>query len=211
MNKRSVARDVAFLGVMLALVFVFLLVETFLFSALLGNFTPAALTLPLAIAVSVTGDKRNMFIGGTLLGFSSFLLAILIANPIFLNPLVSIAPRFFIGIAAYFVCLLFKKLFKNAESGFLRNVLPYSVAGVAGVLTNTVLVVTMLWIFTSSSLAEVIATILLVNFVAEIISAAVLVPVISRVIRNIYGVGYHEKSDSFEVADEKGETDIENR
>ena len=207
MNKRSVARDVAFLGVMLALVFVFLLVETFLFNALFGNFTPAALTIPLAIAVSVTGDKRNMFIGGTLLGVSSFVLAILIANPVFLNPLVSIAPRVFIGITAYFVCLLFKKLFKNAKSGFLRNVLPYSFAGVAGVLTNTVLVVTMVWVFTSSTLAEVIATILLVNFVSELVSAAVLVPVFSRTIERFLGRGYHERTDSGEVAVTEGEND----
>ena len=179
------ARTVAFLGVMLALVFVFLLIETFAFSALMGNFTPAALTLPLAIALSVTGKKYNMFVGGTLLGIASFILAIIIANPIFLNPLISILPRIFIGIVAYFVYKLCSKIFAGAKSEFIKSVIPFSVAGAFGVLTNTVLVISMMTVFASASLAAVLTTILSINFVAEIIASIVLVPVFAQVIISI--------------------------
>ena len=186
MNRNSVARNVAFLGVMLALVFVFLLIETYLLSALLGNFTPAALTLPLAIAVSVTGDKRNMFVGGTLLGIASFILAIITANPIFSKPLIAIVPRFFIGIVAYFVCLGCKKLFSKSQNEFVKNVLPLSIAGIFGVLTNTVLVTTMMTLYDFATIAKVFATIMSINFVAEVVLSAVLVPVFVKTINSVY-------------------------
>lgn len=185
MNKNSTARTVAFLGVTLALVFVFLLIETYAFSAFFGNFTPAALTIPLAIAVAVTGKKWRMFVGGTLLGVSSFILAIIISNPIFLNPLISVLPRVIIGIVAYFICVLSKNLFKNAQSNFVKNVLPYSLAGIFGVLTNTVLVSIMLWVFNYQALAAVYTLIISVNFVGEIIAAAILVPIFATLINKI--------------------------
>ena len=188
MNK-SVGRTIAFLGVMFALVFVFLMIETFAFSALFGNFTPAALTLPLAAAISVTGKKWRMAVGGTLLGFSSFFLAIIIANPIFLNPLISILPRVFIGLIAYLICAFFKWIFRNSNNFFLTGILPYSFAGAFAVLTNTVLVITMLTVFNEASLAAVLATILSVNFVAELVSGIILTPVFARVINTVEGRG----------------------
>jgi len=185
MNRNSLARNVAFLGVMLALVFVFLLLETFVLSGLFGNLTPAALTIPLSIAIAVTGRKYNMFIGGTLLGVSSFFLAIIIANAVFLNPLISILPRVFIGITAYFSCLAVRKIFSKSSNKFLKRILPYSVAGAVGVLTNTVLVIFMMLVFNSTTLAAVLTTMLLINFVAEVVSAVILVPVFANVINKV--------------------------
>ena len=179
--NNSRARTIAFLGVTFALVFVFLMVETFALSALLGNLTPAALTLPLAAAISVTGKRWRMFVGGTLLGLSSFFLAIIISNPIFLNPLISILPRLLTGVVAYFVALLFKTIFKN-KNLFWSEIFPNAIAGAFFVLTNTVLVITMLTIFNEATLAAVLATILSINFVAEIVSGIILTPVFARVI-----------------------------
>ena len=185
MEKTLSAKTVAFLGVMLALIFVVLLIETYLFSALFGNFTPAALTIPLAISVAITGKKWRMFVGGTLLGVASFILAIIIANPIFLNPLISILPRVFIGIVSYFVCVLFKKIFGNSKNKFVSNVLPYSIAGIFGTITNTLLVIPMMFLFHYTSIAAVLTTVMLVNFVSEVISAALLVPVFVKTINMI--------------------------
>ena len=70
--EKSNAKKVAFYGVMSALTFVFLLIETFVFSAFLGNFTPAILTLPLAVALSLFNGKKGMFVGGTIFGCCSF-------------------------------------------------------------------------------------------------------------------------------------------
>jgi uncharacterized membrane protein len=99
--KEFSSKRIAFYGVLSALMFVFLLIETYLFTAFFGNFTPAILTLPFAVALSLFNGKRGMWLGGTIFGCCSFFLAICIGNPIFLNPLISILPRIFIGVVAY--------------------------------------------------------------------------------------------------------------
>ncbi len=184
MNK-SRARLIAFLGVMFALIFVFLLVETFALSAIFGNFTPAALSLPLVITLTLVGLKKPMFVGGTLLGLASFTLAICISNPIFLNPLISILPRIFIGVVAFPIYKLFLRIFENSKSSFLKDILPFSIAGGFGTLANSVFTVFMMWVFNSAELASVFTVILSINFVAEVIAAVLLVPVYGRVISKI--------------------------
>ena len=186
MNRKSVAREVAFLGIMLALVFEFLLIETEVFTVIgiFGALTPAVLTIPLSIAISLSGGKNRMFFGGTLLGFSSFFLAIIIANPIFINPLVSILPRVFIGVISYLVFLGTSKLFSKSNNTFVNHVLPCSLAGMAGVLTNTTLTMTMLWVFNHTTLAALFSTILSVNFVLEVVGGAILVPVFVKAIKS---------------------------
>ena len=184
MEKGS-AKKIAFYGVMAGLMFVFLLIETFIFSALFGNFTPAILTLPLAVALSLFNGKKGMLIGGTIFGCCSFFLAICISNVIFLNPLVSILPRVFIGITAFGVYFLANKLLKNATSEFVREILPCSLAGVFGILTNTVCTIFMMWVFNSAELAIVLTLIISVNFIAEVIGAAVLAPIYVRVFKRM--------------------------
>lgn len=183
--KRFDARTIALLGVLFALVFVFLMIETYAFSAFFGNFTPAALTLPLAAAISVTGKKWRSLVGGALLGLSSFFLAILISNVIFLNPLISILPRIFIGVIAYLVAALVKKITAGSGNKFLTDVLPYSIGGAFCVLSNTVLVISMLSIFDYASLAAVFTTIISINFIAEIVAGIVLTPIFAGVINKI--------------------------
>ena len=182
MEKNFNTRTIALLGVLLALIFAFLAVEYFSFRVFFGNFTPAALTIPLAISVALTGKKWRMFVGGTLLGVASFILAVIVAELVFLNPLVSILPRVFIGIVAYYVCALFKKLCAKSENKFVSRVLPYSVAGVFGTITNTALVISMTFVFNYASIAAVFTTVLLVNFLSEIVSSAILVPIFVKTI-----------------------------
>ena len=179
--QKSNAKNVAFYGVMSALMFVFLLIETYVFSAFFGNFTPAILTLPLAVSLSLFNGKKGLWIGGTIFGCCSFFLAICISNVIFLNPLVSILPRIFIGVLAYFVYYFVSKLFKNSNNTFLKDVLPCSVAGAVGILTNTVCTIFMMWVFNSAEIALVFTTIISINFLAEIIGACVLTPIYVKV------------------------------
>lgn len=176
--KTISSKKIAFYGVMSALMFVFLLVETYLFTAFFGNFTPAILTLPFAVALSVWSGKTNMWVGGTIFGCCSFILAAIIGNPVFLNPLVSILPRVLIGVVAYLVYMLAQRLVEN------KNVC-FSIAGAFGILTNTVCTLTMMWVFNAASLAAVITVIMSVNFLAEIIGAIVLVPIYSKIFKRI--------------------------
>lgn len=183
--KSNSSRKIAFYGVLSALMFVFLLIETYVFTAFFGNFTPAILTLPFAVALSLFMGAKRSWLGGTIFGCCSFVLAIIIGNFVFLNPLVSILPRIFIGIVAYFVFLLFKKLFKNSKSIAWNFVVPCSIAGAFGILTNTVCTLFMMWVFNAAAIVAIFTVILSINFVAEIIGAIILVPVYAKVLKRI--------------------------
>ena len=187
MNNKTSSRFVAYYGIVSALMFAFLLVETYGFAAFLGAFTPAILTLPLAISVSMCGGKKSCVLGGAIFGCCSFFLAVFIANPVFINPLVSILPRLFIGVVAYFVYLLFVKITKNAKSKFVSETLPISIGASLGILTNTVCTIFMMWIFNASSLATVMTVIISFNFLGEIVGAMVLCPVYVKLIKRING------------------------
>lgn len=184
--EKSSSKKIAFYGVMAGLMFVFLLIETYLFSALFGNFTPAILTLPLAVALSLFNGKKGMWVGGTIFGCCSFFLAVIISNVIFLNPLVSILPRVFIGLSAFGVYFLANKLFKNSKSEFVKEILPCSLAGAFGILTNTVCTIFMMWVFNSAELALVLTLIISVNFIAEVVGAVVLAPIYVRVFKRMH-------------------------
>ncbi|MBQ7642883.1 MAG: hypothetical protein IJS67_03170 [Clostridia bacterium] len=180
----SKAKIIAYLGVMTALIFTVLMLETYVFIFVIKP-SPAFLTIPIAIALCLKGKKYDMFVGGTILGVTSFILSFIVGYTPFYNPLISVLPRVLIGVAAYFVNLLVTGVFKNSKSAFVRETLPLSIAGMAGVLTNTVLVITMLALFDFSGISAVFTTILSFNFLIEFVGGAVLVPVVVKVIRKI--------------------------
>ena len=176
--KQTTSKKIAFYGVSSALMFVFLLLETYVLTIAFGALTPAVLTLPFAVALSLFLGKKGMFIGGTIFGCCSFVLAICISNPVFINPLISILPRVFIGVVAYATFALTKKLFKN-------EVVAYSVGGAFGILTNTVCTIFMLWVFKYSALAAVFSTLMSINFIGEFVGAIVLVPVYVKILKKV--------------------------
>ena len=180
----SKGKNVSYLGVMSALVFALLTLETYVFIYLIKP-SPAFLTIPLAIAMCLRGKKSDMFVGGTILGLCSFILSFLVGYAAFYNPLISVLPRVVIGIVVYYVNKLFSFTFRNSKSSFVREILPLSISGATGVLTNTVLVITMLVIFDFSGLSAVFATIMSFNFVIEFISGIVLVPIIAKTLRRV--------------------------
>ena len=179
------SKKIALYGVLSALMFLFLLVETYVLTAFLGAFTPAVLTLPLAVAISIHNGKHGMWVGGTIFGFCSFFLAVIISNPVFINPLISILPRVFIGVVAYLVYSLTKLLFKKSKKGFLNQTLPLGLSGAFGILTNTVCTIFMMFLFKATGIEAVLATVMSINFVAEIIGAVILVPIYVKVFRRI--------------------------
>ena len=181
------SKRLAFYGVLSALMFAFLLVETYLLTIAFGSLTPAILTLPFAVALSLFLGKKGMFIGGTMFGCCSFFLAICIANPVFINPLISILPRILIGVVAYFVYALVKTIFKKSQNSLLNEILPCSIAGAFGILTNTVCTIFMLWVFNSATLATVFTTIISINFIGEVVGAIILVPVYYKILKKIEG------------------------
>ena len=129
MNSKS--KTVAFIGVMAALEFVAMFLETYVFVALIPLAPPCMLSLSVAITLSVYADWKNMFLGGTIMGCCSFVIAALIGNAVFILPWISILPRIFIGIVAFGVSALVKRIFRSSENKFLKNAIrdQYMTAG----------------------------------------------------------------------------------
>ncbi|MDE6868048.1 MAG: hypothetical protein K2J83_02765, partial [Clostridia bacterium] len=127
--KKDKAHFIAFVGVMFALIFVLFLLE----GAMQFGFgmTALILTLPLSVALSIYDDWKKSFLGGTLLGCASCVFCLIFASMFILyaNPLISILPRMFIGITAYWTYFGFSKLCKKAKSNLLKEVLHASIEG----------------------------------------------------------------------------------
>ena len=187
--KKDKAHYIAFIGVMFALIFVLFLLE----GALQFGFgvTACILSLPMAIALSIYDDWHNSFIGGTLLGLSSCLFCLIFASMIFYaNPLICVLPRFFIGITAYWTYLGLSKLFKKAKKKYIRDMLPAAIAGVVGSMTNTVLYLLSVNIWTGNMLGaftEIISFAITIYFPIELVACFILVPVYVTVLRKISG------------------------
>ncbi|MBR2384065.1 MAG: hypothetical protein IKA99_00475, partial [Clostridia bacterium] len=73
----------------------------------------------------------------------------------------------------------------DTKSDFLKEILPCSLAGVFGILTNTVCTIFMMWVFNSSTIAMVFTVIISINFVAEVVGAAVLAPIYVRIFKRM--------------------------
>ncbi|MDE6613501.1 MAG: hypothetical protein K2K28_02985, partial [Clostridia bacterium] len=148
--KNDKAHFVAFIGVMFALIFVLFLLEGAVLSGL--GMTACILSLPVAIALSIYDDWKKSFIGGTLLGMASCIFCLIFASAFifYANPLISVLPRFFIGITAYWSYFGLSKLFKKVKNKYVREALPAAIAGVVGSVTNTVLYLLAVNIWTGS-------------------------------------------------------------
>ncbi|MBO5726736.1 MAG: hypothetical protein J6S00_06725, partial [Clostridia bacterium] len=135
---------IALSGVMGALTFIVMFLETYVFTILIPLAPPCFLSLSIAIALSLIGDYKYMFVGGTIMGVCSLIIAFIIGNPVFILPWVSILPRIFIGIVSFGVSKLIQLLGKKSSNKFVKDYLPSGVGAIFGVFTNTLLVLTMM-------------------------------------------------------------------
>ena len=186
--KRDKAHFIAFVGVMFALIFVLFLLEGAL-SLVLGT-TPCFLSLPVAIALSIYDDWKKSFIGGTLLGLASCLFCLIFASLfiVYANPLMCVLPRFFIGVTSYWTYFGLSKLFRKAKSVFVRESIPAAVAGVVGSLTNTVLYLLAINIWSGNfmgSLTAIMNVAVTIFFPIELAACLILVPIYVAVLKKI--------------------------
>ena len=177
--KRNVSHTVAFIGVMTALMAVVLTLETYVFIYFIKP-SPAFLSIPLFISLSMYGDWKRSFIGGTVFGCCSFALSFIVGYTVFYNPLISILPRTIAGVAGYFILHGLTVLFKGKSKEGVR-----ALAAALTVIVHTVLVLGAMEIFASSGafFDTVWQVIIGVNFLAEFICAMVLTPILVRVMK----------------------------
>lgn len=147
MNRNTKTSKLTFMGVMLALTIVFVAM-----TAIPTTSASMALLifLPTIITSIIQGPKSGAAMGA-LAGLATLIRVLMApASPLdylFLNPLVAILPRIFIGVVPYYVFKLFKKLIKY-------NTVSLLIAGVSGALTNTALVILMLYVVYSEEIVK---------------------------------------------------------
>ncbi|MBQ8295517.1 MAG: hypothetical protein IJX87_03675 [Clostridia bacterium] len=177
--KKDIAHTVAFIGVMAALMFVVLMLETYVFIYFIKP-SPAFLSIPLFVALSMYGDWKRSFIGGTIFGCCSFILSFMVGYTVFYNPLISILPRTVTGVAGYFILHGLTKLTKEKGKDVVRGV-----AAALTVLLHTVLVLGAMELFSlgGAFIDTVWQTIIGINFLSEFICAIILTPILIRVMK----------------------------
>ena len=177
--KRNVAHLVAFIGIMAALMAVVLTLETYVFIYFIKP-SPAFLSIPLFIALSMYGDWKQSFIGGTIFGCCSFVLSFVVGYTVFYNPLISVLPRTLAGVAGYWILHGAMVLTKGRAKDTVR-----AVAAALTVILHTVLVLGAMELFASGGafFDTVWQTIIGVNFLAEFICAIILTPILLRVMK----------------------------
>ncbi len=148
MNRNTDTSKLTFMGVMLALTIVFVSL-----TAIPTTSASMALLifLPTIITSIIQGPTYGAAMGG-LAGFVTLLRALIApASPLdylFLNPLVAILPRIFVGVIPYYIFKLIKNFVKN-------NTISLLIAGVSGALTNTSLVILMLYLIYNEKIVQI--------------------------------------------------------
>lgn len=177
--KRDVSHTVAFIGVMTALMAVVLTLETYVFIYFIKP-SPAFLSIPLFIALSMYADWKRSFIGGTVFGCCSFVLSFVVGYTVFYNPLISVLPRTLAGVAGYFVLHGLTVATKGKAKDVVR-----AIAAALTVLLHTVLVLGAMELFAAGGafFDTVWQTIIGVNFISEFVCAIILTPVFVRVMK----------------------------
>ncbi|GAB6085565.1 ECF transporter S component [Alkaliphilus crotonatoxidans] len=161
-NKALSPKKMAIAGVLGALTVV-LSVTPFLGFIPIGTISVTTMHIPIIIAAILAGPQVALFVG-LIFGISSFIRA---TPGFFSDPLVSILPRIFIGLTAYYSY----KLTKSPV-----------VAAIIGTATNTIGVLTMVYLRGYLPLAVVTAT-ASINGTAEIIISSIIVYAIIKVLQ----------------------------
>ena len=151
--------------------------------------TACKLSLPVAIAVSIYDDWKKSFVGGTLLGVCSCIFCLVFSAFIkYANPLVSVLPRFCIGVTAYWTYFGLSKLFKKAKNRFVNEALPAAIAGIVGSLTNTVLYLLAVAVCdgrAADALTAIMGVAVTIYFPIELAACAILVPLYVKALQKV--------------------------
>lgn len=176
-NKTS---KLTFMGVMLALTIVFVLVTALpniSFSMAVVMFIPTILT------GIVYGPLSGAIMGGCA-GLATLLRALLMplvpTDAFFINPLVSIVPRIFIGIAAAYTFFLLNKKLK------VSSIISSAIAAGIATLVNTLLVVGALYLVFGQTMVDTmgmgfmaaLVVLFTSNGIVEVIASVIIVPII---------------------------------
>jgi uncharacterized membrane protein len=136
-----------------------------------SGFSLTILHVPVIIGAILEGPIVG-FVIGLIFGASTLLMAAIAPNvlgdPLFTNPLISVLPRLFIGPIAWLVWTTLRRI----------PVLGLVLAGIAGSLTNTILVLSMILLFINVVTWEMALTAFVVNGLPEAAASAIITLVV---------------------------------
>lgn len=208
-NKSDATREMVITALFAALIMV-MAFTPYLGFIPLGFINATTIHIPVILGALFLGPKRGAFLGGVF-GLTSMINNTMI-NPgatsfvfspfyslggihgNFASIIVCFVPRILIGVVAYYVFHLVCRLFKNAKGS---NIVAFACAGVAGSLTNTVLVMSGIYFLFGENYATAkgiafdalyvaILTIIGTVGIPEAIVAGVLVATIGKVLSNVF-------------------------
>lgn len=184
-SKKVNVRDLTILGMLSGIII--LLAYTPIGLIPLGPISASTVHMPVIVGALILGSRKGAVLGG-IMGSVTCVRAFAAAgwlDQFFKNPLVSVLPRIFIGIAAYYTFIGIKKLCK-------KDVVGYILGSIAGSLTNTILTLGALVAAVSVSfpdkLGEVTAwvgTIVSTNGIVEAIVTGIIVPSVVLALRKL--------------------------
>ena len=176
----------------------------------LGFINATTIHIPVILGALFLGPKRGAFLGGVF-GLTSMInntminpgVTSFVFSPFyslgdvhgnFASIIICFLPRILIGVVAYYVFRLVSKLFKKSKGS---NVVAFACAGVAGSLTNTLLVMSGIYFLFGEKYASVkkialdalygvILTIIGTVGIPEAIVAGVLVAAIGKVLLSVF-------------------------
>ncbi len=148
MNTSLRTRRLTFMGVMLAVTII--LDMTPLGAIPLGTVSATITHIPTIITGIILGPIAGLIMG-TAFGIISLLHALMrpvtFLDPLFVNPLLSVLPRMMIGVVSYYAYTGTRKLLGSIKpNNQLQNTISAAVGGAFGSMTNTVLVLSMMYI-----------------------------------------------------------------
>ena len=186
MKNRERLIRITTLGILMALIILMTFIPNIGYIQT-GLFSITTIHIPVIIGAALLGPLGGLVMGATW-GITSYFYALSLGTieaMIFLNPMVSIVPRILVGLIVSYSAILLEKWVKKAP-------LRYSLIAIIGTLSNTVLVLSAIFLFASAGLVsfnQAVSTIFTIvistNGLLELFSAAILVPAVIQAIRRI--------------------------
>ncbi len=183
-------RNLTFLGVMFGLSVVLL------FATMIPGFGASiavVMFLPTILTGIIKGPKAGWLMGtamGIVIMIRAMTMPMSILDPLFINPLVSVVPRMFIGVVAYWVYALIVR--DSKSTGLIATA--GAVAGAMGMITNTVLVMSALYLFYAEKITELMGIGFKVLLIGIISSSAIIEAVTAAILTSAIIVIYKKTS-----------------
>lgn len=186
MNRRQSIQRITRLGILMGLIILMTFIPNIGYIQT-GLFSITTIHIPVLIGAALMGPIGGLVLGLTW-GLTSYFYALTLGTieaMIFLNPMVSIVPRVLVGLIASYTTMALDKV-------NMKEVLKYGLVAGIGTLSNTVLVLSSIFIFASEGVlsfnqafSTIITIIISTNGLLELFAAVIIVPAVVKAIRKI--------------------------